>query len=187
MWEIPSPASLKGVAGALTSGWQISGVYRAQSGYPFTLALNGDRGGSKADTTGSSLGQPPDRLGGAGCETLTNPGDPNRYIKTECFAFPADGVLGNLGRNALQSPGLATLDLVLTKGQKFGGDHGAVPDRDVQRAQSRELLDARDDHLRRPRQSDRQRRRHHRDAHVCPADAARREAALVILLLLPTH
>jgi hypothetical protein len=120
VWEIPAPKPLKGIASALTSGWQISGVYRAQSGYPFTLALNGDRGGSKADTTGSSLGQPPDRLSIAGCETLTNPGDPNHYIKTECFAFPADGVLGNLGRNALQSPGLATLDLVLTKGQKFG-------------------------------------------------------------------
>jgi hypothetical protein len=121
IWEIPAPASLSGIAGSLVQGWQLSGIYRAQSGYPFTLALNGDRAGSKADTTGSGLGQPPDRIDSPACASLTNPGDPTHYVKTECFAFPADGVLGNLGRNTLSSPGLATLDLVLVKTQKFGG------------------------------------------------------------------
>ena len=121
VWEIPyRTARGTGLAGNLMSGWQLSGVFRAQSGYPFTLALNGDRAGSKADTTGSSLGQPPDRIDTPACATLTNPGDPNHYVKTECFAFPADGVLGNLARNALSSPGLSTLDLVLVKTQKFG-------------------------------------------------------------------
>ena len=120
VWEIPTGGSHTGLTGNLMSGWQLSGVYRAQSGYPFTLALNGDRAGSKADTTGSSLGQPPDRIDSPECATLTNPGDPNHYVKTECFAFPADGVLGNLARNALSSPGLSTLDFVLVKTQKFG-------------------------------------------------------------------
>jgi hypothetical protein len=121
VWEIPSSKDLNGFAGALAQGWQISGVYRAHSGYPFTLALNGDRAGSKADTTGSGLGQPPDLLDLPGCDSLVNPGDPAHYVKTECFAFPADGVLGTLGRNRLTSPGLATLDLVLTKTQKLLG------------------------------------------------------------------
>ena len=120
VWELPAP-DWTGVNGALVQGWQLSGVYRAQSGYPFTLALNGDRAGSKADTTGSGLGQPPDLLSGPGCESPINPGDPTHYVKTECFAFPADGVLGTLGRNRLTSPGLSVLDLVLTKTQKFGG------------------------------------------------------------------
>ncbi len=120
VWQIPTYGSGTGLAGNLMSGWQLSGVFRAQSGYPFTLALNGDRAGSKADTTGSSLGQPPDRIDTPGCATLTNPGDPNHYVKTECFAFPADGVLGNLARNSLSSPGLSTLDFVLVKTQKFG-------------------------------------------------------------------
>jgi hypothetical protein len=121
VWEIPTPQLTNRFAGGLAQGWQISGVYRAQSGYPFTLALNGDRAGSKADTTGSGLGQPPDLLSGPGCDTPINPGNPNNYIRTECFAFPADGVLGTLGRNRLTSPGLAVLDLSLTKMQKFGG------------------------------------------------------------------
>jgi hypothetical protein len=121
VWEIPFSHALTGLAHGLAAGWQFSGVYRAQSGYPFTVALNGDRAGSKADTTGSGLGQPPDRIMSPACATLTNPGNPDRYVKTECFAFPADGVLGNLGRNALSSPGLATLDLVLVKSQRVGG------------------------------------------------------------------
>jgi hypothetical protein len=120
VWQVPYPDSFKGLSQALAEGWQVSGIFRAQSGYPFTLALNGDRAGSKADTTGSSLGQPPDVLTGPGCETLTNPGNPDRYVKTECFAFPADGVLGNMQRNSLIGPGLATLDLVLTKSQRVG-------------------------------------------------------------------
>jgi len=120
VWEVPAPTLSNSLTGALVRGWQVSGVYRAQSGYPFTLALNGDRAGSKADTTGSGLGQPPDLLDLPGCESPINPGDTAHYLKTECFAFPADGVLGSLGRNRLTSPGLAVLDFVLTKTQKFG-------------------------------------------------------------------
>ena len=106
VWEIPSRcSSLNGFTSGADQGWQISGVYRAQSGYPFTLALNGDRAGSKADTTASPLGQPPDLLIAAAKRRQS--GLSEYYIRTECFAFPADGVLGNLGRNALQSPGLA--------------------------------------------------------------------------------
>ncbi len=120
VFEIPYSKALTGLMRNLAEGWQISGIYRAQSGFPFTVALNGDRAGSKADTTGSGLGQPPDRIMSPACATLTNPGNVNHYIKTECFAFPADGVLGNLGRNSLISPGQATLDLVLVKAQRLG-------------------------------------------------------------------
>ena len=121
VWQVPSPSGLNGLTRVVLADWQISGVFRAQSGFPFTLALNGDRAGSKADTTGTGLGQPPDVIESPECETLTNPGDVNRYVKLECFTFPADGTLGNLGRNVLTAPGLATLDLVLVKNQKLRG------------------------------------------------------------------
>ncbi len=121
VWAIPSPASLPAVARAAIADWQISGVFRAQSGFPFTLALNGDRAGSKADTTGAGLGQAPDVIDSPECQTLTTPGNVTRYVKLECFTFPADGVLGSLGRNLLVAPGLATLDLVLVKHQRVRG------------------------------------------------------------------
>jgi hypothetical protein len=121
VWEIPGASHLTGFAGQALQGWQLSGIFRAQSGFPFTLNLNGDRAGSKADTTGSGLGQAPDLIVSSECQKLTNPGDPNHYVKVECFAFPANGVLGNLGRNTLSSPGLAALDLVLVRSQKLSG------------------------------------------------------------------
>jgi hypothetical protein len=121
VWEIPSPSSLSGLTRVALADWQISGVFRAQSGFPFTLALNGDRAGSKADTTGSGLGQPPDVIDSPECRSLTNPGNVKRYVKLECFTFPAEGVLGNLQRNVLTAPGLATLDLVLVKNQRLRG------------------------------------------------------------------
>jgi len=122
LWAIPSSSALPGIAKALLQGWEFAAVYRFQTGYPFTPAINGDRAGSKADTVGSALGQPPDWVGGPGCDSgAVNPGNVINYIKTECFAFPPDGVLGNLGRNTLRSPNLATLDLVLTKTYSVGG------------------------------------------------------------------
>jgi hypothetical protein len=61
-------------------------------------------------------GEPPDRLGGPGCQTLTNPGNPNHYIKTQCLAFPVpNNRRGNLGRNVLIGPGLSKLDFSVFK------------------------------------------------------------------------
>ena len=61
-------------------------------------------------------GEPPDRLGGSSCQTLTNPGNPNHFIKTECLAFPVpSNRWGNLGRNTLIGPGLSKLDVSVFK------------------------------------------------------------------------
>jgi len=57
---------------------------------------------------------------GPGCESLTNVGNPNRYIKTQCLAFPSPTNLrGNLGRNAVIGPGLSNLDISLFKNNRI--------------------------------------------------------------------
>jgi len=104
-----------GFTSAVAKGWQVGSIVRAQSGLPFSVVLNNDRGGSQTDTTGLALGQGPNLIGGPDCLSQTNPGDPNRYIKTECFAFPAKGTLGNVGRNTLTRPGITTMDFSLFK------------------------------------------------------------------------
>src|SRR6202011_5343934 len=72
-WELPSAdRSSRGLTGA-ASGWQLGGLYKASSGQPFTPILGGDPAGQKLDETS----QLPNRLGGPGCGTLTNPGNPN--------------------------------------------------------------------------------------------------------------
>ncbi len=53
---------------------------------PFTATW-----GTDGDPQGLNSSDPwafPDRLTTPGCATLTNPGNPNKYIKTECFSVP---------------------------------------------------------------------------------------------------
>ena len=117
-WNIPAPASAAGAAHTLLGGWEIGGIFTAQSGPPFTVTLQTDQartGDSRVRS--SSGGQRPDfNPASPGCTVnAINPGNPSNYIRTECFSFPALGTLGNLGRNTLRGPGLAEFDAALFK------------------------------------------------------------------------
>jgi hypothetical protein len=111
-WEMPKPKTGSALAAWALGGWQMGGIYKASSGQPFTPILGGDPLGTKLDETN----EPPNRLVGSGCDTLSNPGDPNHYIKTQCLAFPNPASLyGNLGRNTVIGPGVSNLDFSLFK------------------------------------------------------------------------
>lgn len=111
-WEIPRIRMRSRVAAWGMNGWQLGGIYKAGSGVPFTPLLGGDPSGSK-------LTQPndvPNLVLGPGCENPTNPGDPNHYIKIQCFVFPNPASLrGNVGRNRLVGPGMSNFDFSLIK------------------------------------------------------------------------
>ena len=114
-WDIPSPGWNFKAANWAASGWQLGGLYKASTGQPFTAILGGDPVGQKVDETS----EPPDRVAGAGCQTLTNPGNPNHYIKTQCLAFPnPSNRWGNLGRNTLIGPGISKLDASIFKNNR---------------------------------------------------------------------
>jgi len=56
----------------------------------------------------------------SGCMMLTNPGNPNHYIKTHCLAFPVPSTRwGNLGRNTAIGPGLSKLDFSVFKNNRI--------------------------------------------------------------------
>jgi hypothetical protein len=117
-WEVPHPAAAKGALRVLAEGWQLSGIFRAASGLPFTPVIGGD-------SLGMLNGNPfnfPDRVTGSGCDTVVNPGNPLQYIKTQCFVAPALGRLGNSGRNSAIGPGLMNLDFSLVKTSKISKD-----------------------------------------------------------------
>ena len=85
-WQIPVFKSLSGPTAWVANGWELGGIYKANDGAPFTATF-----GSNGDPQGLNSSQPwdfPNRLTGPGCESLVNPGNPNNYIKTECFAVP---------------------------------------------------------------------------------------------------
>jgi carboxypeptidase family protein len=111
-WEVPAPRTLSRLAAGALSGWQFGGIYKASSGQPFTPLLGGDPLGMKLDETS----EPPDQVPGSDCETLTNHGNPNHYIKTQCLAFPNPASLrGSLGRNTLIGPGVSKFDASVFK------------------------------------------------------------------------
>jgi hypothetical protein len=93
----------------LLTGWQVGGVFRAQSGSPFSIS-----------TPSSIIGQRVDFVGGSAY--LDSPSDPLAYLDRTAFAqvpiIPASGASarpGTLGRNALRLPGFWNLDLALSK------------------------------------------------------------------------
>ena len=112
-WELRTPNRKRGALVWALNGWQVGGVFEASSGVPFTPGFGGDTLGVKSIDPNIDL---PNLVSAPGCDSLVNSGNPNHYIKTQCFAVPNPITLrGNLGRNTLIGPGLINLDSSLLK------------------------------------------------------------------------
>ncbi|OLD69542.1 MAG: hypothetical protein AUI45_07390 [Acidobacteria bacterium 13_1_40CM_2_56_11] len=139
-WEVPTPKSLAAPAQWALGGWELGLIFTASDGVPFTATWG--TGSDPANTNSGDDWAFPNRLGGPGCKTLTNPGNPTNYIKTQCFAVPTApdmafwnqycdpmppsvggpvafplcfNLRGNAGRNILIGPGVTSLDFSLFK------------------------------------------------------------------------
>jgi len=114
LWGLPVPRDwtqgrFRSVA---LGGWDLGGIFTAQSGVPFTPILGGDPLGLNSSDPWAY----PNRVSGPGCSSLVNPGNPRNYIKLQCLSFPNPSTLmGNLGRNSLIGPGLMDFDLAVFK------------------------------------------------------------------------
>ena len=87
MWQLPRINSLAQPARWLVNGWEFGAIFKANDGVPFTATF-----GTDGDPVGLNSGDPwnfPNRLTGPGCNSLVNPGNPDNYIKSECFAVPS--------------------------------------------------------------------------------------------------
>ncbi len=85
-WDLPSPKSFSAPAQWALGGWELGLIFTASDGVPFTATWG--TGSDPQFTLSSDDWAFPNRLGGSGCKSLTRPGNPNNYIKTECFAVP---------------------------------------------------------------------------------------------------
>lgn len=102
-------ANQHGLSQKLISGWTVSGVENMQSGLPFTpqLGFNPTNNGDSRNPIRPSWNPAfsgPIVLGG-----------PNQYFNPNAFILPPTGTYGNVGRDILYGPGLATTDLSLAK------------------------------------------------------------------------
>jgi hypothetical protein len=141
-WEVPTAKSFTGPARWVTDGWELGLILTVSDGVPFTATWG--TGSDPANTLSSDDFAYPNRLGGPGCKSLTNPGNPNNYIKTQCFAVPTAAnaafwtancdpapvslagpvdpaslqcfnLRGNAGRNILIGPGITNVDFSVFK------------------------------------------------------------------------
>jgi hypothetical protein len=126
-------------AAIAASGWEVTAIYKVQSGTPFTVTLTGDEpyvnpaspttaylGETETDTTGATVGERPNVT--AGCK-LTNPGNITHYLNVGCFSYPNPSAslngtpgtyLGNLSRNSISAPGYQDADLGFIRNDSFG-------------------------------------------------------------------
>src|ERR1700731_4630294 len=101
-WEVPTAKSFSGPARWITDGWELGTIFTASDGVPFTPTWG--TGGDPSNSNSSDDFAYPNRLGGSGCNTLTNPGNPNNYVKTQCFGVPTAPDLAFWNANCNPTP-----------------------------------------------------------------------------------
>ncbi|MGH9354999.1 MAG: hypothetical protein ACRD10_02605, partial [Terriglobia bacterium] len=112
VWDLPTPNNWGTIPSHVLGGWELGGVVTAETGVPITPLIGGDPLGLNSQDPYAF----PNRLNISGCQSTVNPGNPNSYVKLNCFAAPSPlTLLGNAGRNTVVGPGLATYDFSLMK------------------------------------------------------------------------
>jgi hypothetical protein len=96
----------------LVNGWQVSGIFTAFTGAPFSVITGYDQTG----IDDLSIRRP--NLV-AGCNENPTLGNVNDWFKATCFSAPPIGELGNLGRNTLIGPGFWGLDFAVMKNTRI--------------------------------------------------------------------
>jgi Carboxypeptidase regulatory-like domain/TonB-dependent Receptor Plug Domain len=110
VYELPGIPHLSKWAG---KGWQLSTIFTALRGHPFSVFKNGSSDPSGQGLTGSAM------RGSFGGGPITyNTRNPDAYLVAN-FVAPDPGTVGNTPRNFLFSPGLAQWDLTLAKNTKI--------------------------------------------------------------------
>jgi len=94
-------------------GWQTFGILQFQTGQPFTVALlpDDDNSNTGIDSLGFGANDRPNVVGNP---HLANP-SATQWFNTSAFAIPPYGSFGDVGRNTVEGPGTATVDLSLVK------------------------------------------------------------------------
>jgi hypothetical protein len=118
VWDIPfannSPKLLKAILG----GWQVSGIFTAQSGTPINFTANAAALRAPGNTQRPNVSGTPKVFGDIGPGKL--------YFDTSLFSAPAANTFGNMLRNdSITGPGYTNLDGTMIKRFRFSERIGA--------------------------------------------------------------
>src|SRR5262249_10281320 len=111
-----SMPTIRALGARLGGGWQLSTIYTALSGKPFSAFKN-----RSADPSGQGLTGTGIRDNYDGSPIVYNTRDPNHYVERipGQFSIPDPGTVGNSRRNMLIGPGLSQWDVSLIKNTKI--------------------------------------------------------------------
>lgn len=109
----------RGWAAAVFGNWQTAGIVTLQSGRPFTVALLSELDNSNTGRAALGFGFN-DRPNLVGNPDLQNP-SAEAWFNTDAFERPSFGNFGDAGRNTVEGPGFANVNLALVK-------HAAIAD-----------------------------------------------------------
>ena len=113
VWQIPfgrgsgESSRARELLNASLGGWQLSGIFTAQSGTPFSALM------SCADINAQGNNCRPNLL--AGRALPPDERSIRQWFDTSAFAIPSVPQYGTAGRNILRAPGLSNIDVALSK------------------------------------------------------------------------
>jgi hypothetical protein len=96
------------VANTIIGGWQAGGILTFQSGMPGTLTIGG------VDNASTAAGGY-DRPNSTGVSPYLDNATPSRYWNLDAYVEAPPGQFGNVGRNAIQGPGIIGFDAEVHK------------------------------------------------------------------------
>jgi hypothetical protein len=119
VWEIPfgrsghNGSSVSELSRAVLGGWQLSGIFGAQTGSPFSVlmpcaAINAQGNNCRPNVIGSGA-LPSDQRSIA------------EWFNTSAFVTPSPQAFGDAGRNILRGPGSTNIDMALSRSFQWSG------------------------------------------------------------------
>jgi hypothetical protein len=104
----------------LASGWELTGITRASTGFPVTLRADGDNSlmGSIPNGVNNHSLDLPD-YNGAPLNLNGNPRNGLPYFNVQAFSDNAIGTPGNASRRSFYGPGMLNFDLAVLKNFQF--------------------------------------------------------------------
>jgi hypothetical protein len=117
VWDLPFGARrqwlTRGPLSWIAGGWQLAGILQMQTGFPFTVNLNGDTAGIGGGTGGILIR--PNAVPGQSWKLPSHQRTTARWFNTAAFAMPPAGAFGNVGRNTVIGPGMVNLDATVSR------------------------------------------------------------------------
>jgi hypothetical protein len=114
-----TPKFAKGALGVIANGWQISGIFRYASGYPYAINYSFKDGTGNSAVTGSEQGGRVVVVGDPGKGWSS---DPYKQVNQAAFAPPKPGSLGiESSQFFVRTKPLQNLDLSLAKSFQLAG------------------------------------------------------------------